>query len=124
MSDIPNFKSPEDETLFYDIYEEKLIQYKFLLDKVREVMFDGKGAGSYMNVPGSMVDVMQRICRELIYETTERFEKERPDYKDDRDSIFVNRNELKETMKIALSEAQQQEYLDQFSLDKWFILLS
>ena len=118
MSDIPNFKSPEDETLFYDIYEEKLIQYKFLLDKVREVMFDGTGGGSYMNVPGSMVDVMQRICRELIYETTERFEKERPDYKDDRDSIFVNRNDLKETMKIALSEAQQQEHLDQFSLDK------
>ena len=118
MSDIPDFKTPEDETLFYDIYEEKLIQYKFLLDKVREVMFDGKGGGSYMNVPGSMLDVMQRICRELIYETTERFEKERPDYKDYRDSIFVNRNELKETMKIALSEAQQQEHLDQFSLDK------
>lgn len=112
MSDIPNFKSPEDETLFYDIYEEKLIQYKFLLDKVREVMFDGKGGGSYMNVPGSMLDVMQRICRELIYETSERFGKERPEYKDAYDGMFINRTELQETVKIAVSEAQQQILLD------------
>ena len=118
MSNIPDFKTPEDETLFYAIYDEKLVQYKFLLDEVREILFDGKGSGSYMNVPGSMLDVMHRICRDLTYDATERFEKERPEYKDAYDGMFIHRNELKETMKIALSEAQQQEHLDQFSLNK------
>jgi hypothetical protein len=112
MSDIPDFKTLEDETLFYDIYDEKLVQYKFMLDKVRELLFDGKGSGSYMNVPGSMLDVMHRICRDIIYEATQRFEKERPEYKDAYDGMFIHRNDLQETVKIAVSEAQQQILLD------------
>ena len=42
MSYIPNFKNLDDESEFYGIFDEKLIQYKYVMDKVRELMFDGK----------------------------------------------------------------------------------
>jgi len=116
MSDIPNFRTDEDENHFYDLFDEKLIQYKFLLDKVRDVMFDGHGNGSYANVPGSFLDVLHRITRDLTYDTSVKFEKERPEYKEDYDSVFVNRNELKNSLKEALSEINTSEDLKDFTL--------
>lgn len=117
MSDIPNFRNDEDENHFYDLFDEKLIQYKFLLDKVRDVLFDGNGVGgSYANVPGSFLDVLHRITRDLSYDTVVKFESERPEYKEDHDSVFVNRNELKSSLKEALSEINTAESLKDFTL--------
>jgi hypothetical protein len=104
MSEIPNFKTGDDENFFYDIFDEKLIQYKFLLDKVRDTMFNGTGNGSYANVPGSFLDVLHRITRDILYDTCERFEEEKPEYKREYHGNLITKDELKQNIKEALEE--------------------
>ena len=106
MSDIPNFKNLDDESKFYDIFDEKLIQYKYVMDKVRELMFDGRGSGSYMNIPGSMLEVIYKITDKVLYDSVDQFKNLKPEYKDDFDNVFVPRNELRNTIKEAIVELQ------------------
>jgi hypothetical protein len=76
------------------------------MDKVRELMFDGRGSGSYVNVPGSMLEVMYKITDKLIYSTTDEFKELKSEYKDSFDDVFVPRNQLKNSIKEAIVELQ------------------
>lgn len=114
MSDIPNFKSPEDEQTYYEIYEDKLLQYKFLMDKVRELLFDGRGSGSYLNVPGTMMDVINRITMSLIYTTTEEFTQKHSEYREKSDYSYVRHSDLKKVIKESILEIQSEPH--QFGL--------
>lgn len=78
------------------------------MDKVRELFFDGKGAGSYLNVPGTMMDVINRITTTLIYNTTEEFEKSHLEYKENSNYSYVRHEDLKKVVKEALLEIQSE----------------
>jgi len=101
----PKFKTPEDETLYYDIFEDNLATYKFILDKVREELY-GKGNGNYSNLPGSCFEVLNDITRSLIYQTSDAFKDEKPEYKDEIDEVFIPHRDLKTAIKEALVEVE------------------
>lgn len=72
--DLPNFKNGDDEQVYYNLFDENVFQYKFLLDKVREELY-GKGNGNYSNLPGSCFEVINDITKSLIQQTTNEFTK-------------------------------------------------
>ena len=79
MSNFPNFKTVEDETLYYEIFEENLTTYKYVLDKVKDELY-GTGFGNYSNLPGSCFEVVYKITNTLINETTQKFRDQKPEY--------------------------------------------
>lgn len=103
--EFPKFKSSDDETLFYEIFEENLATYKFMLDKVREELY-GKGTGNYSNLPGSCFEVLNDITRSLVFQTSTQFKHEKPEYKDELDEVFIPQRDLKTAIKEALAEAE------------------
>ena len=101
--EFPKFKSSGDETLYYEIFEENLATYKFMLDKVREELY-GKGNGNYSNLPGSCFEVLNDITRSLVFQTSTQFKHEKPEYKDELDEVFIPHRDLKTAIKEALEE--------------------
>lgn len=80
MTNIPTFQNFEDETRYHELFDEKLAEYKYVLDKVKDELY-GKGFGNYSNLPGTCFQIVYNITNNLIYETTSRFEEEFPEYK-------------------------------------------
>lgn len=115
MTDIPDFKNSSDETLYYQMFDNNLTQYKYVMDKVKEELY-GTGFGNYANLPGSCFAVVKEITNNLIYSTTERFKEVKTEYKDSMDELFVPRNELKDALKQAMIESSEQRHLSEFAL--------
>jgi hypothetical protein len=101
--DLPDFKNGDDEILYYEIFEENLTAYKFMLDKVKEELY-GKGTGNYSNLPGSCFEVVNDITRSLMYQTSTQFKYSKPEYKDQLDEVFIPHRDLKTAIKEALQE--------------------
>jgi len=72
MIDIPPFKTPTDQDLYLDMFDDKLTAYITLLDKVKETMY-GTGHGNYANLPGSCLEVVERITTNLINLTSHEY---------------------------------------------------
>lgn len=69
---IPDFKNGDDEQVYYDLFDEKVVQYKFLLDKVREELY-GAGNGNYANLPGSCFVVLNDITLAIMQDTSKEY---------------------------------------------------
>jgi hypothetical protein len=107
-----DFKSPEEETRFVSIFENKLQWYKFLIDKVRDEFF---GTISYNAMGGERFSKLTDITSELIYKTSDDFEEEYQEYKES--SIFMKKEDLSDCVKNAIQEAQvESKGLSEFSL--------
>jgi len=65
MIDIPQFKTPVDEDLYVSMFEDKLAAYTTLMDKVKDAMY-GPGFGNYSNLPGTCLQVLEKITSDLI----------------------------------------------------------
>ena len=69
MIDIPQFKTPVDQDLYVDMFEDKLTAYITLMDKVKEAMY-GVGGGNYANLPGTCLQVVEKITTDLVDATS------------------------------------------------------
>lgn len=72
MIDIPPFKTPIDQDLYLDMFDDKLTAYITLMDKVKEAMY-GKGHGNYANLPGTCQQVIEKITTDLINLTSHEY---------------------------------------------------
>jgi len=72
MNNFPNFQTNEEEILFYEIFEENLTTYKYILDKVKDELY-GKGTGNYANLPGSCFQIVYSITNDLIGESIRKY---------------------------------------------------
>ena len=72
MIDIPPFKTPTDEDLYLDMFDDKLTAYVTLLDKVKDALY-GKGYGNYANIPGTCQQVLEKITSDLINVTSHEY---------------------------------------------------
>jgi len=72
MIDIPPFKTPTDEDLYLDMFDDKLTAYVTLLDKVKDAMY-GTGYGNYANLPGTCQQVLEKITSDLINLTSHEY---------------------------------------------------
>jgi hypothetical protein len=72
MIDIPPFKTPTDEDLYLDMFDDKLTAYVTLLDKVKDALY-GKGFGNYANIPGTCQQVLEKITSDLVNLTSHEY---------------------------------------------------
>jgi len=81
MIDIPPFKTPTDEDLYLDMFDDKLTAYVTLMDKVKDALY-GPGFGNYSNLPGSCFQVLEKITSDLVNLTSHEY-------------VLVQKNSLK-----------------------------
>ena len=81
MIDIPPFKTPTDEDLYLDMFDDKLTAYVALMDKVKDALY-GPGFGNYSNLPGSCFQVLEKITSDLVNVTSHEY-------------VLVQKNSLK-----------------------------
>ena len=72
MIDIPEFKTPTDEDLYLDMFDDKLTAYVALMDKVKDALY-GPGFGNYSNLPGSCFQVLEKITSDLVNVTSHEY---------------------------------------------------
>jgi hypothetical protein len=72
MIDIPEFKTPTDEDLYLDMFDDKLNAYVTLMGKVKDSLY-GPGFGNYSNLPGSCFQVLEKITSDLVNLTSHEY---------------------------------------------------
>lgn len=104
---ISNFKSPDHETEYYKIFDEKVDQRCYMLQKVLQVFYDNNVHISLATIDGKTLQVLVDLANSLTYETDSDFKDVHPEYKDDIDGMFFTRDQVKETIIDAIAEAHQ-----------------
>jgi len=109
---ISNFKSPDHETEYYKIFDEKVGQRYYILQKLLQTFFDRKTIVHLNTIDGKTLQVLVDLTSTLTYETDSDFKDGHPEYKDDIDDMFMSRDKIKETIIDAIAEANKGESND------------
>lgn len=104
--DLPNFNSYEDQSEYAGLFEQQVASYWRLFHLTKEQFFPGY---SYEHLDGRILRVLREITTEVMYNTTEAFERKHPEYKPETD-VFIPRSAIKESVKEAFDE-----YMDNVS---------
>ena len=103
---IPNFKSQDDYQEFLNLFDDRW-RVKFeLLNRVKDDMYPGY---KWQSLPPSSLETINDIVQSLLYDVELDFEESHPDYKLNRDDIFILRRSFKEDCAEALKEALRQD---------------
>ena len=106
---ISNFKSTDHETEYYKIYDEKVEQRYYMLQKVLQAFYNRSDYVRLETVDGKTLQVLVDLVSTLTYETDSDFKDVHPEYKDDIDGMFFTRDQVKETIIDAIAEAHKGE---------------
>jgi len=109
---ISNFKSPDHETEYYKIYDEKVEQRYYMLQKLLQTFFDRSTIVHLDTIDGKTLQVLVDLTSTLTYETDSDFKDVHPEYKDDIDGMFFTRDQVKETIIDAIAESHKGESND------------
>jgi len=103
MANIPAFKNQDDAKQFRSIFESTTKNYAYYFDVVRDAFFVGFKKDNYQ-LDGRTFNVLNEITSTLLYEASSTFKDQRPEYKDEYDSIYIPNRDLKAKVKEALDE--------------------
>jgi hypothetical protein len=104
MTAIPDFKTPEDENDFYQIFDQKLQERVYLIRETAEALFPGYKLHS---LDSRTVKLISDLTESLLYSVTDVFEDKYPEYKNDSD-VFIPRASIKEAVKEAFAELKEE----------------
>ena len=103
MANIPAFKNQDDAKMFRSVFKDTTRTYAYYFDVVRDTFFLGSKTDNYQ-LDGRTFNVLNDITSTLLYEASFTFKDQRPEYKDEYDSIYMPNRDLKEKVKEALDE--------------------
>jgi len=106
---ISNFKSSDHETEYYKIFDEKVEQRYYMLQKLLQTFFDRRTIVHLDTIDGKTLQVLIDLTSTLTYETDSDFKDVHPEYQDDIDGMFLTRDKVKETIIEAITEANKGE---------------
>ena len=106
---ISNFKSTDHETEYYKIFDEKVEQRYYMLQKLLQTFFDRRTIVHLDTIDGKTLQVLIDLTSTLTYETDSDFKDVHPEYQDDIDGMFLTRDKVKETIIEAITEANKGE---------------
>jgi len=109
---ISNFKSPDHETEYYKIYDEKVEQRYYMLQQVLQAFYNRSDYVHLETIDGKTLQVLVDLTSTLTYETDSDFKDVHPEYKDDIDGMFFTRDQVKETIIDAIAESHKGESND------------
>ena len=106
---ISNFKSPDHETEYYKIFNEKVEQRYHMLQQVLQAFYNRSDYVRLETVDGRTLQVLVDLTSSLGYEADSDFKDVHPEYKDDIDGMFFSKDQVKETIIDAIAQAHQGE---------------
>jgi hypothetical protein len=106
---ISNFKSPDHEIEYYQIFDDKVEQRNYMFQKVLQSFFKRTDYIFLETIDGKTLQVLVDLTSTLTYETDSNFKDVHPEYKDDIDSMFFTKDQVKETIIDAIAEAHKGE---------------
>lgn len=109
---ISNFKSPDHETEYYKIYNEKVEQRYYMLQQVLQAFYNRSDDLRLETIDGKTLQVLVDLTSTLTYEAESDFKDVHPEYQDDIDGMFLTRDKVKETIIDAIAEAHKGESND------------
>jgi len=109
---ITNFKSPDHETEYYKIFNEKVEQRYYMLQQVLQAFYNKSDYVRLETIDGRTLQVLVDLTSTLSYETDSDFKDVHPGYEDDIDGMFLTRDKVKETIIDAIAEAHKGESND------------
>jgi len=109
---ISNFKSTDHETEYYKIYDEKVEQRYYMLQKVLQAFYNRSDYVRLETIDGRTLQVLVDLTSTLTYETDSDFKDVHPEYQDDIDGMFLTRDKVKETIIEAITESHKGESND------------
>jgi len=109
---ISNFKSTDHETEYYKIYDEKVEQRYYMLQKVLQAFYNRSDYVRLETIDGRTLQVLVDLTSTLTYETDSDFKDVHPEYQDDIDGMFLTRDKVKETIIEAITESHKGELND------------
>jgi len=104
---ISNFKSPDHETEYYKIFDDKVDQRYYMLQRVLQVFYNRSDYVRLETVDGRTLQVLVDLTSTLTYETVSDFKDVHPEYKDNIDGMFFTKDQVKETIIDAIAEANK-----------------
>jgi len=104
---ISNFKSPDHETEYYKIFNEKVEQRYHMLQQVLQAFYNRSDYVRLETVDGRTLQVLVDLTSTLTYETDSDFKDVYPEYQDDIDGMFLTKDKVKDTIVEAITEANQ-----------------
>ncbi len=107
---ITNFKSPDHETEYYKIYDQKVDQRYYMLQKVLQVFYKRNDHVFLETIDSRTLQVFVDLTSTLTYETDSDFKDVYPEYQDDIDGMFFTK--VKETIIDAIAESHKGESND------------
>ena len=106
---ISNFKSTDHETEYYKIYDQKVDQRYYMLQKVLQVFYKRNDHVFLETIDGRTLQVFVDLASTLTYEADSDFKDVHPEYQDDIDGMFFTRDKVKETIIDAIAESHKGE---------------
>ena len=106
---ISNFKSPDHENEYYKIFNEKVEQRYYMLQKVLQAFYNRTDCVYLDTIDGRTLQVLVDLTSTLTYETDADFKDVHPGYKDEIDGMFFTKDQVKGTIIDAIAEAHQGE---------------
>jgi len=104
---ISNFKSTDHETEYYKIYDEKVEQRYYMLQKVLQAFYNRSDYVRLETIDGRTLQVLVDLTSTLTYETDSDFKDVHPEYQDDIDGMFLTKDKVKDTIIEAIAEANK-----------------
>ena len=109
---ISNFKSTDHETEYYKIYDQKVEQRYYMLQKVLQVFYKRNDYVCLETIDGRTLQVLVDLTSTLTYETDSDFKDVHPEYQDDIDGMFLTKDKIKDTIIEAIAESHKGESND------------
>jgi len=109
---ISNFKSTDHETEYYKIYDQKVDQRYYMLQKVLQVFYNRSDHVFLDTIDGKILQTLVDLTSTLTYETDSDFKDVHPEYQDDIDGMFLTKDKIKDTIIDAIAESHKGESND------------
>ena len=109
---ISNFKSTDHETEYYKIYDQKVDQRYYMLQKVLQVFYNRSDHVFLDTIDGKILQTLVDLTSTLTYETDSDFKDVHPEYQDDIDGMFLTKDKIKDTIIEAIAESHKGESND------------
>jgi len=106
---ISNFKSPDHETEYYKIFNEKVEQRYYMLQQVLQAFYNKSDYVRLETIDSRTLQVLVDLTSTLTYETDSDFKDVHPEYQDDIDSMFLTKDKIKDTIIEAIAESHKGE---------------
>jgi hypothetical protein len=99
---IPNFKTEDDRREYFTIYNRQLDMYAQLFETTIKRLFGPEYKPDLISAPS--LEIVDSITRSILYEVESEFCDGNPEYKSEKEDIFMTRRNIQDLVKQVMED--------------------